>query len=221
MAQLSFIKSYQEVATIKTYVFAPRGMQWQAGQYLKYTLPQAGEAEADNTRYFTIAAAPSEGEIHITTRQTGSVFKTALDALQPGDMVEVEGPDGDFVWNNDDTVVLVAAGIGVTPMRSMLVERAALHRPLKATLVYFGRDENVAFRDELDALAANSDLQVIYVVGEPVTADTILAKAPEAASTLTYLSGPEPMVETVGEELKSRGVDLKQDWFPGYSEQDF
>lgn len=221
MTQLSFTKSYPEVDNIKTYVFAPGDMQWQAGQYLKYTLPQAGETEAENVRYFTIASAPSEGEVHITTRQTGSAFKAALDALRPGDTVEIEGPDGDFVWNNDDTVVLVAAGIGVTPMRSMLVERAALHRPLKTTLVYFGRDENVAFRDELDALAANSDLHVIYVVGEPVTADTIIAKAPQVTSTTTYLSGPEPMVETVGEELKSRGVDLKQDWFPGYSEQDF
>src|SRR4051812_34255965 len=101
MAELKLISSHDEVGNVRTFVFETGGATWLAGQYQTYVLKQAGEAKGDNQRFFTIAAAPSEGEIHISTRVTESKFKQALNALQPGETIEAHGIEGDFTWEED------------------------------------------------------------------------------------------------------------------------
>ena len=219
MATLNFIRSYDEIGNIRTFVFETQGATWQAGQYQTYELPKVEGEEGAKKRFFTIAAEPGEGEFHISTRVTDSAFKQALNALQPGDTIEAHDIEGDFTWEDDSEVVLVAGGIGVTPYRSIIVERHAQGKKIPAKLLYFGRDEYFAFRGEFDRVVeAHPELEIEYIVGEPITADAILAHAPEAAERTTYLSGPEPMVDAIGEALTARGITLKQDWFPGYTE---
>ena len=222
MATLTLISSRQEAGNIKTFVFDGTGFSWVPGQYQTYVLPQVGGNDDAKQRFFTIASAPSEGTINISTRISASPFKQALDAMQPGDTIEANGIEGDFTWDNDEPAVFVAGGIGVTPFRSMLVERAATGKPMNALLLYFGRDENLAFKDEFDKIASeHPELAIKYVIGESISADTILAHAPLAQQRTVFMSGPEAMVDAVGEELKARGVNLKQDWFPGYDEQTY
>lgn len=102
----------------------------------------------------------------------------------------------------------------------MLLERQFAGKPLNATLVYFSRYENIAFKNEFDTLAArHPKFKIEYVIGQPITADTITEHAPASEDQTYYLSGPEPMVDAVGDELTKRGLTLKQDWFPGYDIQ--
>jgi len=224
MATLKFISSYPEVSNIRTFVFEAGDLSWQAGQYQTYVLDSVDGTEDEKKRFFTIASAPSEKEIHISTRVTDSKFKQALNALQPGQTIETRNLEGDFTWedSSDAAVVLVAGGIGVTPFRSMLLERHALGKPLNCTLVHYNREDAVPFRDEFEKLAAvHPELNLLYIIGQPITAESILQAAPQAATQVTYLSGPEPMVDAVGDELKERGVNLKQDWFPGYDDKTY
>jgi ferredoxin-NADP reductase len=223
MLQLKLLSSRSEAGNIKSFVFETGGLTWLAGQNQAFILPQAGSEEADNLRWFTIASAPSEGVVQVSTRISDSRYKQTLDCLQPGDTVSVRELGGDFTWEDSTTpVVLVAGGIGVTPFRSMLVERDALGKPLNAVLLYFNRDTQIAFRDELQQLAArHPELDVRYLIDKVISADLILDEEPRAAHLPVYLSGPEPMVESVGNELKQRGVDLRQDWFPGYDERNY
>lgn len=223
MSKLRFVRSYDEVSNIRTFVFEADGKSWVPGQYQTYEFPEIEGDEDARRRFFTIASAPSEGEIHISTRVTDSVFKQALNQLQPGEFIEARDIEGDFTWEDaDEPVVLVAAGIGVTPYRSMLLERASQGKKLNAHLLYFGRDEHFAFESEFKKLLdAHDELKIDYIVGEPVTADAILQHAPEAKGQTTYISGPEAMVDAVGGDLEARGVALKQDWFPGYTEETF
>ena len=224
MATLKLMSTYDEVGNIRTFVFETGGLTWLAGQYQTYILDGVEGSDDEKKRFFTIASAPSEGEIHISTRVTDSKFKQALAALKPGDTIETRNLEGDFTWEDpsDKPVVLVAGGIGVTPYRSMLLERHALGKPLACTLVHFNREEAIPFRDEFEKLAAeHPELTLKYIVGQPITADAILEAAPHATEQVTYLSGPEPMVDSVGDELKKRGVSLQQDWFPGYTDQTY
>lgn len=222
MADLKFVRAYDEVGNIKTFVFEVGDTTWQPGQYQQYVLPQAGENKDDSHRWFTIASAPSEDEVHISTRMSGSNFKNALDALKSGEAIEAHGAEGDFTWDDDSEVVLVAGGIGITPLRSMIVERMTTGRPIKAKLLYYGRDENFAFREVFDKAATeHPEFSVEYIVGEPITADSIIEHEPRVQELTTYLTGAEPMVESVGEALKARGVALKQDWLPGYDEKTY
>lgn len=225
MATLKLLSAHDEVGNIRTFIFEANGLSWLAGQYQTYILAAAGGSEEENKHFFTIASAPSEGEIHISTRVTDSKFKQALNAMKPGESIETQDLEGDFTWEDtsETPVVLVAAGIGVTPFRSMLVERAATGKPLNCTLVHFNREDAVPFRDEFEKLRSNHpELTLKYIVGQPVTADAILEAAPGARQgQVVYLSGPEPMVDSMGDELKARGINLKQDWFPGYDDKNY
>lgn len=222
MATLTFVRSYDEVSNIKTFVFEKADLTWTPGQYQAYTFPQLGDDSNVNEHWFTIASAPIEGEIHISTRLSDSKFKTTLNALKEGNTIDVHGLGGDFTWEDDNKVVFVAGGIGVTPFRSMIVERAKTGKSIPATLLYYGRDENFAFRSEFDAIAAeHPEFTVKYLAGVSVTADGIVAEAGASEGTTVYISGPEPMVESIGEQLKSKGISLKQDWFPGYDSQNY
>jgi ferredoxin-NADP reductase len=65
---------------------------------------------------------------------------------------------------------------------------------------------------------------VHYVVGSPVTAESLTELLPNLNESLVYLSGPEPMVEALGDDLKKHDLpeaQLKQDFFPNYNETNY
>jgi ferredoxin-NADP reductase len=222
--ELPLRSSRDEAGNVRTFVFDTGGLSWIAGQAQAYVLAAAGESEDENQRWFTIASAPSEGAIHISTRVSSSRFKQTLNAMRPGDRIVAHSLEGDFTWEDASAtpVVLVAGGIGVTPFRSILLERQSGNRPLAATLLYFNRPGEIPFRRELEELTRrHPSFSMRVIEGEPITADRILQLAPESRERVLYLSGAEPMVESVGGALRDRGVEVKQDWFPGYDERTY
>jgi len=224
VSKLKLLSSHHEAGNVRTFVFETGGIKWIPGQCQCYVLPQAGTKEEDNLRYFTIASSPSEGEIHISTRVSQSRFKQALNAMKVGDEILAHGVEGDFTWEEESTegVVLVAGGIGITPYRSILLARENHGKPLNAKLLYFNRDVDAAFETVLKALEAmHPELSVLMLIGEQISAEAILQHAPQASKQTLYLSGPESMVESVGSDLKKRGVNVKQDWFPGYDDKNY
>lgn len=117
---------------------------------------------------------------------------------------------------------MIAGGIGVTPFRSIMHERHAAGKALNATLLYFNRTDEIPFHEEIVALSRkHPEFTLVPIVGEHITADTILERSPQVNDQTFFLSGPEPMVESIGIELKGRGVNLKQDWFPSYNEENY
>jgi ferredoxin-NADP reductase len=223
--KLKLLSSHDEAGNVRTFVFETGGLKWIAGQYQGYILPQAGKTEREYERWFTIASAPGEKEIHISTRVTESAFKQSLNALKPGEQIQAHTLGGDFTWEDEPSkpVVLIAGGIGVTPFRSMLIERAAKGKHLNATLLYFNRTDDIAFRKEFDSLAArHPEFSFVPIIGESITSEAILKRTTGSKTAAKfYLSGPEPMVEKIGNELKKEAIELKQDWFPGYDEKDY
>jgi len=221
---LTLLSSHDEVDNVRTFIFEGNSLEWVAGQAQAYVLPEAGESEEENERWFTISSAPVEKTINISTRISSSKFKQALNALNPGAQVKAHSLSGSFTWEADDNnpVVLVAAGIGITPFRSILLERKALGRPLDCTLLYFNRTNEIPFQKELEAISTeHPGLQIKIIVGQPITAEKILELIPGEHKETYYLSGPEPLVNSIGADLKERGVAIKQDQFPGYDASNF
>lgn len=221
---LTLLSSHDEVDNVRTFIFEGNSLEWVAGQAQAYVLPEAGESEEENERWFTISSAPVEKTINISTRISSSKFKQALNALNPGAQVRAHSLGGPFTWEADDNnpVILVAAGIGITPFRSILLERKALGRSLDCTLLYFNRTNEIPFQKELEAISAeHPGFQIKIIVGEPITAEKILELIPGDHKETYYLSGPAPLVSSVGSALKEGGVAIKQDRFPGYDESNF
>jgi len=226
MMKLQFLGSQPVAGNVISFNFKPEAsLSWQPGQYIHYVLPHADADDRGDERWFTNSAAPSEGVVRISTRidsEHGSSFKRALQQLQPGDEVEADGPEGDFVIEDDSrNYIFVAGGIGITPFRSMLEEANTQGKQLNVNLLYANRTQDIPFKEELERyVAANPDLKIEYVIQpDALSAELIKQHADAVDNPLIYLSGPEPMVKSFADELKALGVDetaVKLDDFPGY-----
>jgi ferredoxin-NADP reductase len=225
---LKLIRKENLTDNVWSFVFdAHPAQDWTPGQYIQVELPHDRPDNEGTKRYFTVSAAPYEGHIQITTRVSESTFKQALVNLRPGaELKLVMAPDGDFVWEDTDKPrVFVAAGIGITPYHSILLQRGHDHEPLDVTLVYANRSENsVPFKEDFDKLAAADHLFKVYYLTGLVTAGRLAELLPNLNESLVYVSGPEPLVEMLGDTLKEAGLpepQLKQDFFPNYPENNY
>jgi ferredoxin-NADP reductase len=133
----------------------PGGFDFVPGQALELLLPSGTADGAPLGHAFSIVSAPHEQEVVIATRMRDSAYKRALDALQPGAKVQLDGPFGELVLDHGARpAVLIAGGIGITPFMSML-RHAARERSTRAlALVYSNRrPRDAAFLEELQSLA--------------------------------------------------------------------
>lgn len=224
--KLKLIDKRQENGDVKSFVFEPQEtLSWKAGQFLIYFLPQEKPDIRGKQRFFTISSAPPEGHVMLSTRiKPGnlSTFKKTLDKLKIGETVEVKGPDGDFTVNDSNKkYVFIAGGIGVTPFRSIIVDLYSKKEPLNITLLYANSDDQFSFKDELEQISSkNSNFKIYYIISPKHIDEEVIKEAvPNLDEPIFYVSGPEPMVETLSGMLIKMGIPedrLKQDFFPGY-----
>lgn len=227
--KLSLIRKEHVIDNIWNFVFEPESaMEYEAGQYVRVRLDHENPDEKGPKRFFTNSAAPHEGELQITTRLTGSTFKNALSQLKEGDeSLELADPhEGDFVWKDSDRPTLyVAAGIGVTPYHSILKQRVHDGKEIPVTLLYNGRTDALPWKDFFGELSASHpEFSVVYQIDERVSREKLSSRFPMLNESLVYLSGPEQMVEDVGDDLKEGGLpedQLMQDWFPNYDSDSY
>jgi ferredoxin-NADP reductase len=225
--KLKLIERKKETPDIESFVFEPQEpLSWQAGQYLHYVLHHEPTDERGSDRWFTVASAPFEGKVMITTRFAGedktSSFKKKLFSLVPGKSIEISHLEGDFtIEDTTQDYVFLAGGIGVTPFHSILKQADHDGTKLKVNLLYANRDEHVPYKDELESFAKNNPNLTIHYLTAPVRIDESSIKefVPDLSKPFFYVSGPAPMVFGVEEILKKLGVDksrIKLDDFPGY-----
>jgi glycine betaine catabolism B len=225
--QLTLIEKQQVSSDCITFIFEnSEQINWKAGQYFRYKIENPNADDRKITRYFTNAAAPFENKLQITTRfvtEKSSTFKLDLQKLEVGGMIEASGPFGDFTLDDpiDKKYCFIAGGIGITPFRSILLQLDHDQKPFDVTLLYANRNEEIIFKDELDTLAAkNPGLKINYVINPNKIEDAdIQAAVTDFATTVFYVSGPEPMVKGIEETLIRLGAkeeNLQHDYFPGY-----
>lgn len=224
--KLKLIEKRQETPDVTTFIFEPQEpLSWQPGQYLHYVLHHEPTDDRGSDRWFTNAAAPFENHVRITTRhanENGSSFKNKLFSLVEGKNIEISVVEGDFVVDDlSQEYVFIAGGIGITPFRSIMAQMHHDQKPITATLLYSNHDQNIVYKDELEEIAKNNPNFKIHYVFSPEHIDEakITSVVADLQKPLFYISGPEPMVDALGETLKKMGVPeehIKQDWFPGY-----
>jgi ferredoxin-NADP reductase len=198
------------------YHFMPsQSMSWKAGQFIRIEVPHPAPDEQGSKRQFTIASAPHEGVVTIATRRTDTTFKHALHALEPGQGIPLlDHPAGDFIWHDwPGGVVFVAQGIGITPIRSILADRA--HRGLStpATLFFANRTPEIPYLAEIQTYLRPSD---VHLSGTPWTAAGIAVQVRDIGQRLVYLSGPKSLVLLLAPPYNLPIRQLKQDIFPNY-----
>lgn len=228
-----FDHSQEEAANIRTFWFKPeRPMDYTAGQYTELTLKHDNPDDRGVKRWYTLSSPPGHELVSITTKYAGddktSTFKKALFHLAPGTEVNLAEAMGDFVMPKDASIplIFVAGGIGLTPFHSMFESMAehTEHRDIRFIYGVHTEDE-IIFQDTF----ARAGIHATIVVGEPsdawggergrLTAEMIIGLSQPADNALIYMSGPEPMIESLEKDMQAQGVDKRQlvtDFFPGY-----
>lgn len=215
--KLTYIEKNHETDDIYTFVFKPdTKIDWKAGQFIEYRLGFG------LVKHFTIASAPSEGTINLTTRifERHSDFKEKLLKLQPGDKVSTKTPTGDLIINDVDAeYVFIAGGIGITPFRAILWDLHYRGINPKITLLYASSTDTPAFRQQLDKLAnTNSNLHIKYFLNNQ-RIDTEDIQEHSSDNTVFLISGPPAMVEAYQKILKDLSIpkqNILVDSFVGY-----
>lgn len=206
----------------------PAGYTWKAGQHAAWQLQGYPLDPQDrDTRIFTIASAPEDGCLMFTTRiaEPHTSFKdTLLRRLKPGDTMGVAAPLGSFAFHPGayDKALLLAGGIGITPLRSLL--RAYAEAPAAGyalTLLYSddrGEFAYNGFWDELKQTVPALDIRLL-ADRDKFMADTD-AYAKEHGNTTEYLIAGSPgMNRAFTERLTGLGVSadhIVTDVFHGY-----
>ena len=185
----------------------------EAGQFFRWRfLSRDGWWQAHP---FSLSAAPNSEFLRITAKSSGD-HSLDLRKLPPGTRVVAEGPYGSFTGRRRTRakVLLVAGGVGITPLRALLEELPA--KPGDLTLLYrVRRDRDLILRAELEELAANRGIVVHYLLGNR-RQQTGLRPAhlrklvPDVAERDVYVCGPSGMISLVVETLRELGVPRAQ-----------
>ena len=234
--RLDFLGKQRLTPTSWELSFRPqRPVRFQAGQYMELTIPHAKADVRGLRRIFSIASAPIESDVirfGLNTAERGSSLKTALLALEPGEIVSGTSVAGDFLLPKDVTrpLLYVAGGIGITPFMSHMEQISGAGQKRDVVVVYSASSvEELAYSDRLKELgnpvlllapAAPQPLPKnwTYLGRGPLTAEVLAAAIPDVKSRAAYVSGPPAFVHAVRALLRRAGAQsVKTDFFSGYT----
>jgi len=171
---------------------------------------------------FSSSAATSDGQVEISIRNLGD-FTCEIPKVPIGRRVYIDGPYGAFtIGNPADMHVLIAGGVGITPMMSMIRTLADVGDKRAVVLLYGSKDwDSITFREELEKLETRLDLTVVHVLAAPpvgwtgergfMTAEVLMRHLPPPYAEHEYfICGPAVMMDAIERALGELGVPISK-----------
>jgi predicted ferric reductase len=189
-------------------------MHAEAGQFLRWRFLTLGTWQSAHP--FSLSAQPTDNYLRITIKALGA-GSTRLHALQPGTRVLAEGPYGAMTARrrSQARVLLIAGGIGITPMRA-LFETIDMPAPYLTLLYRASTWDDVVFRDELAHIAKLRDARIIYLIGpsadprNAVTGAALASLVPHLNEHDVYLCAGDRFADAVRQGLTEAGFPRRQ-----------
>lgn len=216
----------QESRDIRSFYLQPEDGQpvtFVPGQHIPVRL-QLG-AETALIRTYSLSSAPSDGHLRISVKAQGPASQHLHAQLKVGDSLQVRAPAGSFTLDAQSTrpIVLIGAGVGITPLIAMLREQLATGQGRRIYLFHGGRSlADLPFQQELAALKGKAgDVLSIYRALSQPESEAVQGRDYEFASRLGieqvkatlalddydfYLCGPASFTQDLYEGL--RGVHV-------------
>lgn len=233
------LKDRREIAsgTMAFQFEKPAGFAYKAGQTGDLTLLNPAETDGEgNIRTFTFASAPYESDLMMATRMRDTAFKRVMKTMELGTELQLEAPFGSFTLHTNDKIpaVFLAGGIGITPVRSIVLQAAHARLPHKIVLFDSNRrPREAAFWDDLTrAQAANPNFRLVGTMTHPdatsqgwtgetghISAAMIARAIDDPKLPIYYVSGPRAMVAAMRPVLEELGViddNIRTEEFSGY-----
>ena len=219
----------QEASGVKSvYLQAEDGqpiVSFEPGQYLGIKVRIPGQ-EYDEIRQYSLSNAPGKDSYRITVKAEGTPPKHEgkvshlLHNAQPGDRVWVQPPTGDFtVKHPEKELVLIAGGVGITPLLSMLLHRIETREEVSGLVfIHCCRDKaHHVMADELRRLSARHGFQYYVSYETESGADhqgyltqEVLSQWLKQPHADVYFCGPKPFMVAVNTQLLDMGFKDSQ-----------
>jgi ferredoxin-NADP reductase/predicted pyridoxine 5'-phosphate oxidase superfamily flavin-nucleotide-binding protein len=227
--ELRVVAKQPESADVTSFVFAARDGRalpaFLPGQHLPLELEISGEA-APVQRTYSLSGPPGAPVYRISVKREslGLASRALHDTLEVGAFVAASPPQGDFTLDAESTrpVVLVSAGVGLTPLVSMLHALARADSERAVWFVHGARDgAHHPLRREVEQLVAGSPRTALHVAySRPAPGDragrdyasvgridaALLEKLVPGLDADFYLCGPRGFMASIEGALVARGV---------------
>lgn len=201
-----------------SFYFAPEDegklLRFLPGQYISIRIPGSPFTMVRN---YSLSSSPMASLYRITVKREkdGEVSSYLHDSAKKGQVLEIGVPCGEFIPENDHRpIVLIGAGIGITPLLSMLKDAA--DRSLQATLIYRAHSqETYPLRREVENIVSDADdvhVHLFYSVnsaGKDTSQEysaNALEKIIPTKEAVFYLCGPPTFLSDSISYLKTMGV---------------
>jgi ferredoxin-NADP reductase len=226
---LRLVRKERESDDVVSFVFEARDggplPEFEAGQHLPIELDVPG-LDAPVRRTYSLSGAPGTGRYRISVKREpwGTASRHLHDRVEPGAILSARRPAGDFVLGcNECPLVLVSAGIGLTPLVSMLHALAAEESDRSVWFVHGARDgRHHPLAREVREIAAKRPGILLHVAySRPRPEDTghdsvgrvdgaLLARLVAEAEAHYYLCGPVGFMASIQTDLERRGVPAER-----------
>jgi predicted ferric reductase len=219
------LKVRQERGDTTTLVMQPdghSGFHFSPGQFGWLTVWGSPFKITGHPFSFSSSAAATGGRVEMSIRNLGD-FTKEIQKVPVGKRVYLDGPYGAFtIGNPADMHVLIAGGVGITPMMSMIRTLADRGDKRGVILLYGSKDwESITFREELDALKQRLNLTVVHVLadapagwtGEQGFIDAAMFKRHlplPYADHEYFICGPGVMMDTIEKALGEMNVPMSK-----------
>jgi ferredoxin-NADP reductase len=197
--------------------------RWRAGQYAALGLVVDGR---EQWRCFSMTNVPNGENLIQFGIKIGGNFTKSLARLEIGDTVKIQGPFGEFVIDAelDKQIVMLAGGIGVTPLMAMMRDAVqAQDRPLALLYSFRSLDDSAYVSEIIELKKQNPQLSTYFFTdnkgdltvdthGEILTNDFIGEKylAPFIGGNFSqatyFLCGPPPFIAAMADVLANHGI---------------
>ncbi len=230
LCRLRVAEIYQETPDVKTFRLiachgGPLPFNYLPGQFLTLTLPVG---EKSIKRSYTISSSPTQGyycEVTIKGEEKGAGSRYMHDKIKEGDALEVHAPSGKFIFTGKeaDDIVLIAGGVGITPMMS--ITRALTDMGWKGDIYFIVacRDpEHFIFESELKILQKRHSNLHLHVAMSRIEKDinsyhrgrlskkSLAEWVPDIASRRIHICGAPAMMDSTKQMLAELGVPKDQ-----------
>jgi nitric oxide dioxygenase len=219
----------QESSLITSFVFEPIDQKpvahFEAGQYIGIYIKDS-QFENQEIRQYSLSNAPNGRSYRISVKreQEGKVSNFLHQKLNVGDTVQLVPPSGDFYLKNTSKkpVVLLSAGVGLTPMLCMLEQLSASDSRQVNWLHATQNGSSHAFKHRISTLAAdNSHITSRVWYEQPLNSDEQgqdfdvagrmnLAELALPQDAEYYFCGPIGFMKSIASQLQAKGIDESQ-----------
>jgi len=229
--QLRVVQIVRETPTVLTFRLADPAadrlpFDFLPGQFLQVEVEPSGAKPA--RRSYTIASSPTQRayvELTVKREEQGIVSRHLHDHVAVGDLLKTIGPFGAFTFTGTDadSIVLIAGGVGITPMMSVLRYLTDTAWAGDIFFLYGARStEEFVFREELERLERHfSNLHVMAAMQRspgtiwlgpegPITRQMLRDAVPDIARRRIHMCGPPAMMAAMRTELAALGVPEAQ-----------